>query len=223
MIEKIETLVVQSKEEQPNACVLWFHGLGADYNDFAGIVPELGLDPKLKIRFVFPNAPKRPITLNGGLVMRAWYDIAGLDLSTQEDEAGIRGSENLICHLIDEQVDDNIPVDKIILIGFSQGGAIALHTGLRYHKRLAGVGSLSGYLTLPDLLTKEKHEANQSTSIFMAHGIIDPVVPFVLGRQSLTFIKEAGYIPAWHTYPMGHMVCPQELQDLSKWISNILQ
>ena len=220
--KKLETLVVEPPSRRAEACVLWFHGLGADYNDFVGIVPELNLDPLLNVRFIFPNAPMRPITLNGGLVMRAWYDICAMDLSVREDEAGIRSSEAFIHRLIEDQIKNNISPQKIILVGFSQGGALALHTGVRYPQRLGGVASLSGYLVLSDLLKKEKHEANQSLSIFMAHGIVDPVVPYVLGQRSLTFLKGAGFSPKWHTYPMGHQVCPQELVDLSSWIHNVL-
>ena len=197
----------------PVASVIWLHGLGADGHDFEPIVPELGL--AAPVRFVFPHAPERPVTINNGMRMRAWYDIfqfgGGL-----EDEAGIRASQQLVEGLIK---NEKLPV---FLAGFSQGGAIVLQTALRYPKKLAGVLALSCYLPLAAKLPAEKSRANQDIPIFMAHGTLDPVVPIQMGRMSRVALEQQGYKVQWHEYPMPHSVCPQEIGDIAAFITTLL-
>ena len=206
----------------PSHAVIWLHGLGADGNDFVPIVEQLAL-PKLGIRFVFPHAPMMPVTINGGFVMRAWYDILEADLSTRtEDERGVRASQERIEGLIQKEVARGIPSSRIVLAGFSQGGAIALQTGLRYPERLAGLLALSTYLPLKQTLAKESSAANRQTPIFMAHGAMDNVVPLSMASASRAFLEEAGYRIEWHEYPMMHNVCDAELTDISAWLTNVL-
>jgi phospholipase/carboxylesterase len=206
----------------PVAAVIWLHGLGADGNDFAAIVPELNLSGCPPIRFVFPHAPSMPVTLNGGYVMPAWYDILGANLVSQQDAAGIQKSESAIQALIAHEVARGIPAERIVLAGFSQGCAMALHTGLRLSQRIAGIMALSGYLPLADRFSSERNVANAKTPIFMAHGTMDPVVVLQRGEDSRNALAALGHPVQWHTYPMQHSVHPQEIADISTFLSQVL-
>ncbi|MDP9109018.1 MAG: alpha/beta hydrolase [Pseudomonadota bacterium] len=206
----------------PTAAVIWLHGLGADGNDFVPIVRELDLRDCAPIRFVFPHAPQMPVTLNNGYVMRAWYDILGTDLQRSEDETGLRRSQQAVERLIAQQYALGIPDSRIVLAGFSQGCAMTLQTGLRHSQALAGLLCLSGYLPLHGSLAAERHAANQSTPIFMAHGSSDPVIPIVRAEQSRDVLAQLGYEIEWHRYPMPHSVCPQEVDDIGKWLCRVL-
>jgi phospholipase/carboxylesterase len=201
------------------ATILWLHGLGADGHDFEPVAAELGLSG---VSYVFPHAPLRPVTINQGYVMRAWYDIAALDLTRGEDEAGIRASQKAVEELIEREASRGIGPSRIVLAGFSQGGAIALHTGLRHPERLAGILALSTYLPLADRLPEEAHASNARTPIWMAHGTADGVVPVTFGQRSCNILQSAGYPVEWHTYPMGHSVCAAELGAISAWLKCVL-
>lgn len=196
--------------------VIWLHGLGADGHDFEPLVPELGLDD-LSVRFVFPHAPVRPVTVNGGMAMRAWYDIRSTQIQQDEDAAGIRTSQATIEALIRDQRQRGIGARQIILAGFSQGGAIALHTGLRHPEPLGGILVLSSYLLLGSDFEGERHSASQATPIFMAHGRDDPIVPLSLAEESHHVLQQAGYNVAWQTYPMQHQICLEEIADIAAW------
>ena len=206
----------------PTAAVIWLHGLGADGNDFAGLVPELDLSDCPPIRFVFPHAPSMPVTLNGGYVMPAWYDLVGLDLVSRQDAAVIQKSAQAIAALIDNEVARGIPYERIVLAGFSQGCAMALHTGLRLPKQLAGIVALSGYLPLADTFATERHAANALTPVFMAHGSMDPVVVPARGLASRDLLASLGYTVHWHSYLMEHSVHPQEVADISSFLTQVL-
>lgn len=206
----------------PGRCVIWLHGLGADGHDFEPAVPQLGLPPGSAVRFLFPHAPHRPVTVNGGMRMRAWYDIAELDIAARQDEAGIRESRDLTESLLAEVRSDGFAPADTVLAGFSQGGAMALHTGLRHEERLAGIVGLSCYLPLHDRLADEASGANRGTPVFMAHGTQDPVVPFALGERSRDFLTGKGYDVEWHQYPVPHGVAPEELGDIGKWLARVL-
>lgn len=206
----------------PTAAVIWLHGLGADGNDFAGLVPELDLSGCPAIRFIFPHAPSMPVTVNGGYVMPAWYDIRGADLLSREDDAGIRNSELAIHALIAREIERGIPAERIVLAGFSQGSAMVLHTGLRYPRRLAGIVALSGYLPLAETFTTERSEANARTPIFMAHGSQDPVVIPARGEATRDLLAGLGYAVQWHSYPMPHSVHPREITDISVFLTDVL-
>lgn len=216
-----DAITIEPKQKA-DACIIWLHGLGADGGDFAGVVPSLGLADKHAIRFIFPHAPDRPVTLNAGYIMPAWYDIVAIDFRAPQDEKGIKESEKNLQALIHQQIKAGIPCKRILLMGFSQGGALALHTALRFEQPLAGVGVLSGYLPLHPTLAHEKHSANATIPIFMAHGTRDPVVPYVMGQQSFERLQQAGFNPVWHPYPMEHTVCIQELIDIGQWINHQL-
>ena len=203
----------------PQAAILWLHGLGADGHDFEPIVPELRLAKP--VRFVFPHAPVRPVTINQGMRMRAWYDIFQFG-GGREDDKGIRESQALIEKMIAEEVKRGIPESKIVLAGFSQGGAIVLQTALRHPKRLAGVMALSTYLPLAATLTAERNAANAQTPIFMAHGQYDDIIPVQRAVQSRDFLEKSGYRVEWHEYPMPHSVCGEEVGDISAWLSKLL-
>ena len=206
----------------PTAAVIWLHGLGADGHDFAGLVPELDLSNCPPIRFVFPHAPSMPVTVNGGYVMPAWYDILGPDLVSQQDAAGIQASERAIVALIAQEVARGIPAERIVLAGFSQGCAMALHTGLRLPQRLAGIMALSGYLPLADRFTAERHPANAQTPVFMAHGTQDPVVVITRGEASRDALAALGQPVEWHSYPMPHSLHPREISDISAFLTRVL-
>ncbi|HEU4617881.1 MAG TPA: alpha/beta fold hydrolase [Gammaproteobacteria bacterium] len=203
---------------EPRFSVIWLHGLGADGHDFEPIVDELGLDGGY--RFVFPHAPVRPVTLNGGLPMRAWFDVFSLDRNLREDEAGIRESARAIGALIDAEVLRGVPARRIVLAGFSQGGAMALHVALRETRALAGVLALSCFLPLASALHREKQAANAALPIFMAHGVADPVVPIRFAEASKAVLEAEGYRVEWKTYPMGHSVCAVEIADIAAWLRN---
>ena len=202
----------------PVHSVIWLHGLGADGHDFAPIAPELVAADWPALRFVFPHAPVRPVTVNGGMPMRAWYDIAGFDLLTRQDEAGIRASIAAVEALIARENERGVPDERIVLAGFSQGGAIALAAGLRHAKRLAGIVALSTYLPIADTLAAERSAANADVPIFQAHGTFDPVVIPPRGSDSRDLLQSLGYRVDWHAYPMAHAVCPQEIADLRTWL-----
>ncbi len=206
----------------PTSAVVWLHGLGADGNDFASIVPQLNLQGCAPIRFIFPHAPSMPVTINGGYVMPAWYDILGANLVDRQDDRGIQKSEWAINALIEHEVSRGIPYERIVLAGFSQGCAMALHTALRLPHRLAGVMALSGYLPLADRFPSERHAANAHTPIFMAHGTQDPVVVIQRGEESRDALAKLGHPVQWHTYPMPHSVHPQEIDDIAVFLKQVL-
>lgn len=201
----------------PRASVIWLHGLGADGHDFEPIVPELGLGEP--VRFVFPHAPVRPVTLNQGMRMRAWYDIFQLG-GGPEDEAGVRASQRLVEQMIAEEKRRGS--ERVVLAGFSQGGAIALQTALRHPEPLAGVMALSAYLPLAAKLEAERAPANQAAPIFMAHGTYDDIIPLARAEQSRQFLERLGYAVEWHVYPMPHSVCPQEISHISAFLRRVL-
>jgi len=205
----------------PDATIIWLHGLGADGNDFLPIVPQLGLSPRLNIRFIFPHAPKLAVTINGGFVMRAWYDVKSANLREIEDIESITESSNLIKNYINEEIGIGISANKIILAGFSQGGAIALHTGLRDPESLAGILALSTYLPVPDQLEKEASN-HKDCPIMMAHGTADPVISVEQGRSSCQTLKDHGYSVDWHEYMMQHAVCLEEINAIAAWIKRVL-
>jgi len=206
----------------PQAAVIWLHGLGADGHDFEPIVPELVRPSERALRFVFPHAPMRPVTLNNGYVMRAWYDIIAIDRRTAEDESGIRASQAIITELIRRENARGIPTERMVLAGFSQGGAVALYSGTRYPERLAGIIGLSCYQLLAGRFASERDPANQVTPIFLAHGTQDPVVPPALGEAACRQLQAAGYTVEWHAYSMPHSVCPQEVTDIAAWLRRVL-
>lgn len=206
----------------PRFSILWLHGLGADGNDFAPIVPAL-VDPAWPpLRFVFPHAPVRPVTINNGMSMRAWYDIAAFDLNARQDEAGMRASIGEVETLIEREHSRGVPSERIVLAGFSQGGAIALAASLRHPQQLAGIVALSTYLPLHAALAGERSAANAATPIFWGHGSVDPVVVLQRGIDSRDLLQSLGYPLEWHTYPMAHAVCPEEIGDLRHWLAQRL-
>jgi phospholipase/carboxylesterase len=206
----------------PQAAVIWLHGLGADGHDFEPIVPELVRPSDRPLRFIFPHAPMRPVTLNGGYVMRAWYDIIAIDRRAAEDGEGIRASQALVTELILGENARGIPSERIVLAGFSQGGAMALFCGTRYPERLAGIIGLSCYQVLATGFDAERLPANQHTPIFLGHGMQDPVVIPALGEAASRQLQAAGYTVEWHAYSMPHSVCPQEVIDIAAWLRRVL-
>lgn len=225
MSQPLESIEIETKPN-PVAAVIWMHGLGADGNDFVPIVNELDLSAiKGGIRFVFPHAPVRPVTINNGHRMRAWYDISFGDLegnTRKADEKGLRESQAQIGQLIARENQRGIATGKIVLAGFSQGGAIALQTGLRYPEQLAGVMALSTYLPLAESFAQEATAANAKTSVFMAHGVQDPVVPYAMGSASHARLLQSAYAVDWHEYPMPHSVCLEEIRDIGRWLGKVL-
>lgn len=207
----------------PDAAVIWLHGLGADGHDFEPIVPQLGWPGAPDIRYVFPHAPIRPVTINGGMPMRAWYDILSLTSARGHDREGVVDSVNRVAWLIDREIANGIESNRIILAGFSQGGAVALQLALRYPKKLAGVVALSGYLLFPDRIEAQRSEANASLHAFVAHGTVDPVVPIEMGESAAKQLESMGHPVEWHTYPMEHAVSPEEIQHLSNWMRSRLE
>ena len=207
----------------PRAAVIVLHGLGADGNDFVPVAHELELAAVGPVRYVFPHAPTRPVTINGGYVMRAWYDILGLDMhERREDEEGLRESQRLVEALIEREKERGIAADRIVLAGFSQGCAMTLMTGLRHRERLAGLVGLSGYLPLAAATDAERHDANRDVPIFLAHGTADPVIPIARGRQSRDALVAMGHAVEWHEYAMPHSVCAAEIVDLNRWLLRVL-
>jgi len=218
-----DSLVIETGVHAPDASVIWLHGLGADGYDFEPIVPELRLDPGLNIRFIFPHAPMMPVTINQGFVMRAWYDIRTADIGAEPDEKGIRASAELVSEIVDSEIEAGIKSERIVLAGFSQGGAIALHAGLRYYKSLAGILALSTYLPLADSLADEKSDANADIPLLLAHGSADPVVPIELAYRSLKKLEQENYEVEWHEYKgMAHSVSEQEIFHLAEWLEKVL-
>ena len=204
------------------ATVIWLHGLGAGADDFLSIVPQLQLPEALAVRFVFPQAPSLPVTINNGYEMPAWYDIYGFDRNSKQDEQGIRRSEEQLVQLINTEINNGISSDKIVLAGFSQGGAIALHTALRYTQKLAGVMVLSSYLPIADFIAAEKSVGNAALPIFIAHGSDDTVLPIVAAELTREYLQAHDYPIDWHIYPMAHQVCYEEIQDISAWLQKVL-
>ena len=217
----LETIQIESAPN-PTVSVIWMHGLGADGSDFVPIVRELDLTGCPGIRFIFPHAPTMPVTINGGYVMRAWYDILGTDLVKREDETGLRASQTAIEQLIAQEKSRNIPTNRIVLAGFSQGCAMALQTGLRHSEPLAGLLCLSGYVPLNTTVIAERSAANQNTPIFLAHGRGDSVIPRNRAEQSRDLLKSLGYEVEWHEYLMPHSVCKEEIDDIGHWLRRIL-
>lgn len=207
---------------KPVGSVIWMHGLGADGHDFEPIVPELVRRDERALRFVFPNAPVRPVTLNNGYAMRAWYDIVGIDRHSAQDEAGIRSSDAIIRALIRRENERGVPAHRIVLAGFSQGGAMALYTGTRYAERIAGIMALSCYMLLAAKFQAERSAVNQETPIFLAHGTQDPVVHPMLGQETRRVLEGAGYAVEWHDYLMPHSVCPEQIADIATWLRRVL-
>lgn len=209
---------------EPDCSVIWLHGLGADGHDFEPIVPELRLPASMQVRFVFPHAPERPVTINGGMSMRAWYDILTLDRNGPQDEAGVLESGQLLEQLIEREHQRGLDYARIIVAGFSQGGAIALHTALRFKQRLAGVMALSTYLPLSQNFATEVAAGTVALEIpiFMAHGSLDPMLPIDLGQSSRRLLEQAGYRVEWHEYAMGHSVCAEEIADIRRWLIAVL-
>ncbi|HET7199948.1 MAG TPA: alpha/beta hydrolase [Burkholderiales bacterium] len=219
MAEYLDTIEIETARN-PAASVIWLHGLGADGNDFAPIVPGLQL-PKTAIRFVFPHAPVQPVTINGGMRMRAWYDISDGAIR-REDEKGVRASQTLVEALIAREKERGTAASRLVLAGFSQGGAIALHTGLRHAERIAGIMALSTYLPLAEKFSAEADAVNRDAPIFMAHGSYDPVIPLARAAQSRGLLESLGYSLEWREYPMPHSVCPEEITDLGAWLGRVL-
>lgn len=212
---------VSEPEGNPNASVIWLHGLGADGKDFAGIVDQLGLPPDHGVRFIFPSAPFINVTINHGMLMRGWYDIYSLNMLDKEDAAGIRRSQLLIEELINAETALGIPYDRIILAGFSQGGAMSLFTALRYPQVLCGVISLSAYLPLIKSFDTQ-HLKHINLPIFMAHGLFDPVVPYKLGQDSYEVLRQNDYPVEWNSYPMQHTVCLEEIAAIGDFLQRCL-
>ena len=221
MADLLESIEIETAPN-PDAAVVWMHGLGADGHDFEPIVPELGLPATTRIRFVFPNAPLRPVTINQGHVMRAWYDIRALAGVRREDEAGVRQSARQIEALIARERQRGIAPGRLVLAGFSQGGAIALHVGLRYPDRLAGILALSCYLPLASTLDTEQAPANRDVPIFWAHGLHDPMLPLAMAAQGREQIAALGYQIEWHQYPIPHSVSAEEIADVARWLERVL-
>jgi len=217
----LETIEIETVPS-PDAAVIWLHGLGADGNDFVPIVPELVKGGERAWRFVFPHATARPVTINGGMRMRAWYDIISLERRAVEDEAGFRDTDAAVRELIAREIERGISADRIVLAGFSQGGAVSLYTAPRYPLRLAGVMALSTYLPLASRLAAERESANQGTPIFMAHGLSDATLPIGLGLQSRDHLKSLGYTIEWHQYPMAHALCAAEVADIRQYLLRVL-
>jgi phospholipase/carboxylesterase len=207
----------------PLACVIWLHGLGADGHDFEPIVPLLGLPPDSRVRFVFPHAPMRAVTINGGYVMRAWYDIKTLNLERMVEEEDLEISRRQLEAWIRHEEASGVPFDRIVVAGFSQGGAIALYGGLQFEKRLAGIIALSCYHPLPHLIGERSSTANAGVPLFMAHGTYDPIVPLPLAEATVATLQERGYEPEWRTYPVPHSVSPEEIGDIGRFLSDRLR
>ncbi len=205
--------------ENPQGSIIWLHGLGADGHDFEPIVPELRLPADLSLRFVFPHAPVQPVTINGGMAMRSWYDIVSFDSEGRADRAGVLASSAVLEGLIDREIERGIAASKIVVAGFSQGGAVAIHTALQTGHEIAGLMALSTYMALPD--DAANAVSRKDLPIFMAHGSFDPVLRMEWGRASADRLIEAGYAVDWHEYPMAHAVCPQEIADIGHWLSSI--
>lgn len=222
MKSPLKTLIVEHnpKSQSIDSAVVWLHGLGASYHDFEPVVPQLGLDKNLAVRFIFPQAPNRPVTINGGMVMPAWYDILEMNLDRKVDVAQIQTSAEQISELIEQQISQGVDSSRIVLAGFSQGGAVVYHTGLSYAKPLAGLLCLSAYLATAHQLTY--HPANQNTPIKIDHGTHDPIVPAVLAEQAYKFLQSKGYDVSLHPFAMAHQVCMPQIHQIGEWLNELL-
>jgi phospholipase/carboxylesterase len=221
MADLLEAIEIETAPN-PDGAVVWMHGLGADGHDFEPIVPELRLPATMRIRFVFPHAPLRPVTINQGHVMRAWYDVRALAGVRREDEAGVRQSARQIEALLARERQRGIAPGRLVVAGFSQGGAMALHVGLRYADRLAGLLALSCYLPLSNTLPTEASPANRDVPIFWAHGLHDPMIPQAMAEQGRAQLAELGYQIDWHQYPIPHSVSAEEIADVARWLERVL-
>jgi phospholipase/carboxylesterase len=221
MADLLEAIEIETAPN-PDAAVVWMHGLGADGHDFEPIVPELRLPASTRVRFVFPHAPLRPVTINQGHVMRAWYDIRALAGVRREDEAGVRQSARQVEALLARERQRGIAARRIVVAGFSQGGAMALHVGLRHPDRLAGILALSCYLPLANTLDTELSPANRDVPIFWAHGLHDPMIPQAMAEQGRAQLGELGYRIDWHQYPIPHSVSAEEIADVARWLERVL-
>jgi phospholipase/carboxylesterase len=219
-LNALETVTVETGPN-PTFSILWMHGLGADGHDFEPLVPELAVDGLPAIRFVFPHAPVRPVTINNGYAMRAWYDIIAIDRRSAEDVAGIESSAGSLRQLIANENARGIPTNRIVVAGFSQGGAMALHLATRHPERLAGVIALSCYLPLAKQFATERSSANLATPIYMAHGLQDPVVPIALGDESRRILAATGFKVDWRAYPMPHSLCAEEVADIRAFLATV--
>ena len=208
--------------EPANAAVIWLHGLGADGHDFVPIVPELGLPAGHRIRFIFPHAEVRPVTLNGGMAMRAWYDIATLDRNGAVDDAGIAASRQRLQQRIAREIESGIAAERIVVAGFSQGGAIAYHTALRHRPRLAGLLALSTYLPGAGAVISAEDLTDRSLPVMVMHGAHDPVLPMALGQMAAEQISTLGFTPQWRAYPMAHQVCFEQITEIGRWLAECL-
>lgn len=217
----IESIVIEPKCTA-TACVIWLHGLGDSGDGFAPVVPALGLPENHSVRFIFPHAPQQPVTINGGYIMRAWYDIKGMDLEDRAEMSGVLASEQSITQLIEEQIANGIPANKIILAGFSQGGVMSLFTGLRFSHTLAGIMALSCYLPTGDKLPENLSAANKETPILQHHGVLDDVVPLAAGEMARNVLLEANYPLTWKTFDMAHNVLPTQLSEIAAWFCDVL-
>jgi phospholipase/carboxylesterase len=225
MSQKLLEAIEIETDRNPTAAVIWMHGLGADGSDFVPIVDELELGGAPAIRFVFPHAPMQPVTINNGYVMRAWYDVKWGDLegrSKQADEKGVRASQAAVLQLLGRERSRGIEPENIVLAGFSQGGAIALQTGLRYPEKLAGIMALSTYLPLAESLASEATDCNRQTPVFMAHGLQDGVIAYEMATRSRDILARHGYAVEWHEYRMAHSVCLEEIEDIGSWLRRVL-
>ena len=221
--ENSDTLPVEIETgPKPTTSVIWLHGLGADGHDFEGLVPELRLPAQPALRFVFPQAPFRPVTINGGYIMRAWYDIAMTEHGIEQNPEHIRESQEILQALIEEQMQRGIPGERIVLAGFSQGGAVALHTGLRYPKPLAGIMTLSAPVPFAESLMAEIHPANAAVPVFMAHGTDDRMVPFAAAEKAHRLMEAHGLSAEWRVYATGHSLAPDEIRDIARWLGRVL-
>jgi phospholipase/carboxylesterase len=220
-LRQLEAIEIETGPE-PRSSVIWLHGLGADGHDFEAVVPELVRRDERALRFVLPHAPIRPVTINGGMRMRAWYDIIGFDRHAVQDEVGIRASAATIEALILREIERGVPSERIVLAGFSQGGAMALFGGTRAKQKLAGIIGLSCYMLLRATLMAEHSPENASTPIFLAHGTRDPVVDVRLGEETRHLLEEAGYLVSWHPYPIPHSVSNEELTDIADWLRRVI-
>jgi len=216
--EPLETIEIETAPD-PRASIIWMHGLGADGNDFAPLADEIALP--LAVRYIFPHAPMMPVSINGGYVMRAWYDISDAAIR-REDEDGVRASQQSVEVLLAREKSRGIAASRIVLAGFSQGGAIALQAGLRHGERLAGIMALSTYVPLADRLAAEANPANRGVPIFMAHGTADPMIAFARAQASRDLLQQQAYALEWHEYRMPHSVCPQEIADIGVWLRRVL-
>lgn len=221
MNSNLEAICIEPRV-QARCSVIWLHGLGADGNDFVPVVPELRLPDEIGARFIFPHAPVRPVTLNGGMPMPAWFDITGLDANARQDLEGLEATRVEVDALIEAENERGISTERIAVAGFSQGGAVALYAGLLHAQRLAGIMGLSTWLGRTGNVLDRVEAANRETPIFMAHGEQDPTVLIDFGRSSCESLREAGYNVEWHTYPMGHEVCMEEIRDIGRWLEMVL-